>query len=131
MVRFFGGPPPGLYKKMMYFLAKHLVYTEDYLNHKKDFIYGDKYTAADCLLTVLLHRVNEMRFYNVFDGKILPNITKYWDTISSRPSYKEAIIDYETGEWEPVLEALYGDGPNDHNDFLWENNINNILNKEN
>ena len=54
---------------MMYFLAKHLVYTENYLNHGKEFIYGDKYTAADCLLTVLLHRVNEMRFYDVFDGK--------------------------------------------------------------
>ena len=107
MVRFFGGPPPGLYKKMMYFLAKHLVYTEDYLNHGKEFIYGDKYTAADCLLTVLLHRVNEMRFYNVFDGKILPNITKYWSMVSSRPSYKEAIIDYETGEWKRIRGLIW------------------------
>ncbi len=130
MVRIFRGPPPGLYEKMMYFLAKHLVYTENYLNHGKEFIYGDKYTAADCLLTVLLHRVNEMRFYNVFDGKILPNITKYWSMVSSRPSYKEAIIDYETGEWKPELQALYGDGANTFSGLL-ENNINNILNKEN
>ena len=120
MVRFFGGPPPGLYKKMMYFLAKHLVYTEDYLNHGKEFIYGDKYTAADCLLTVLLHRVQEMRFLGVVDGNELPNIAKYWNTISSRPSYKEGILDYQTGEWVPVLEDLYGNGPNDHNDFLWD-----------
>ena len=65
MVRFFGGPPPGLYEKMMYFLAKHLVYTENYLNHGKTYIYGDDYTAADCLLTPLLHRVNEMRFHEI------------------------------------------------------------------
>ena len=117
-------------EKMMYFLAKHLVYTENYLNHGKEFIYGDKYTAADCLLTVLLHRVNEMRFYDVFDGKILPNISKYWSMVSSRPSYKEAIIDYETGEWKPELVALYGDGANTFSGLL-ENNINNILNKEN
>ena len=119
MVRFFGGPPPGLYEKMMYFLAKHLVYTENYLNHGKTYIYGDNYTAADCLLTPLLHRVNEMRFHDVFDGTKFPNLSKYWDTISKRPSYKEAIINYETGEWKPVLEDLYGDGPNLYNDLLW------------
>ena len=130
MVRLLGGPPPGLYKKMMYFLAKHLVYTENYLKHGKEFIYGDKYTAADCLLTVLLHRVYEMRFYDVFDGKMLPNISKYWNTVSTRPSYKEAIIDYETGEWKPELDALYGDGANTYSEILIDN-INKILNKEN
>ena len=119
MVRLFSGPPPGLYKKMMSFLAKHLVYTENYLNHGKKYIYGDEYTAADCLLTPLLHRVNEMRFHGVFDGTEFPNLSKYWDTISSRPSYKEGIIDYETGEWKPVLEDLYGNGPNTYNDLLW------------
>ncbi len=119
MVRLFGGPPPGLYEKMMSFLAKHLVYTENYLNHGKTFIYGDNYTAADCLLTPLLHRVNEMRFHGVFDGIKFPNLSKYWDTISKRPSYREAIINYETGEWKPVLEDLYGDGPNLYNDLLW------------
>ena len=119
MVRFFGGPPPGLYEKMMSLLAKHLVYTENYLNHGKTYIYGDNYTAADCLLTPLLHRVNEMRFHGVFDGTKFPNLSKYWDTISKRPSYKEAIINYETGEWKPVLEDLYGDGPNLYNDLLW------------
>ena len=119
MVRLFGGPPPGLYEKMMSFLAKHLVYTENYLNHGKTYIYGNDYTAADCLLTPLLHRVNEMRFHGVFDGSKFPNLSKYWNTISKRPSYKEAIINYETGEWKPVLEELYGDGPNLYNDLLW------------
>ena len=119
MVRLLGGPPPGVYKKMMAFLAKHLIYTENYLNHGKDFIYGDLYSAADCCLTALLHRVQEMRFYGVFDGKKLPNLSKYWNNISSRPSYTEAIINYETGEWKPELVALYGEGPNDHNDLLW------------
>ena len=119
MVRLLGGPPPGVYKKMMAFLAKHLIYTENYLNHGKDFIYGDLYSAADCCLTALLHRVQEMRFYGVFDGKKLPNLSKYWNNISSRPSYTEAIINYETGEWKPELIGLYGEGPNDHNDLLW------------
>ena len=119
MVRLLGGPPPGVYKKMMSFLAKHLIYTENYLNHGKQFIYGDSYSAADCCLTALLHRVQEMRFYGVFDGKKLPNLSKYWNNISSRPSYTEAIINYETGEWKPELIGLYGDGPNDHNDLLW------------
>ena len=126
MVRLLGGPPPGVYKKMMAFLAKHLIYTENYLNHGKDFIYGDLYSAADCCLTALLHRVQEMRFYGVFDGKKLPNLSKYWNNISSRPSYTEAIINYETGEWKPELIALYGEGPNDHNDLLWTE-INKLL----
>ena len=120
IVRILGGPPPGVYKKMMASLAKHLVYIENYLDHKKDFIYGDFYTAADCCLTALLHRVQEMKFFDVVDGNELPNIAKYWVTISSRPSYKEGILDYQTGEWAPVLEGLYGNGPNDHNDFLWD-----------
>ena len=120
LVRILGGPPPGIYKKMMASLAKHLVYIENFLDHKKDFIYGDFYTAADCCLTALLHRVQEMRFFGVVDGNELPNIAKYWNTISSRPSYKEGILDYQTGEWVPVLEDLYGNGPNDHNDFLWD-----------
>ena len=119
LVRLLGGPPPGVYKKMMSFLAKHLIYTENYLNHGKQFIYGDSYSAADCCLTALLHRVQEMRFYGVFDGKKLPNLSKYWNNISSRPSYTEAIINYETGEWKPELIGLYGEGPNDHNDLLW------------
>ena len=119
MVRLLGGPPPGVYKKMMSFLAKHLIYTENYLNHGKQFIYGDSYSAADCCLTALLHRVQEMRFYGVFDGKKLPNLSKYWNNISSRPSYTEAIINYETGEWKPELIGLYGEGPNDHNALLW------------
>ena len=126
MVRLLGGPPPGVYKKMMSFLAKHLIYTENYLNHGKQFIYGDSYSAADCCLTALLHRVQEMRFYGVFDGKKLPNLSKYWNNISSRPSYKEAIINYETGEWKPELIGLYGEGPNDHNDLLWTE-INKLL----
>ena len=119
MVRMFGGPPPGLYKKMMFFLAKHLVYTENYLNHGKTFIYGEEYSAADCLLTPLLHRVQEMRFHGVFDANNFPNLSRYWDTISERPSYKEAIINYETGEWKTEIEKLYGDGPNLYNDLLW------------
>ena len=67
-----------------------------------------------------------MRFNGVFDGEKLPNLSKYWNNISSRPSYMEAIISYETGEWKPELEALYGDGPNDHNDLLWTE-INKLL----
>ena len=106
IVRILGGPPPGVYKKMMASLAKHLVYVENYLDHKKDFIYGDFYTAADCCLTALLHRVQEMKFFDVVDGNELPNIAKYWVTISSRPSYKEGILDYQTGEWAPVLDGL-------------------------
>ena len=47
-----------------------------------------------------------MRFFGVVDGNELPNIAKYWNTISSRPSYKEGILDYQTGEWVPVLEDL-------------------------
>ena len=61
---------------------------------------------------------------------MLPNISKYWNTVSTRPSYKEAIIDYETGEWKPELDALYGDGANTYSEILIDN-INKILNKEN
>ena len=67
-----------------------------------------------------------MRFFGVFDGEKLQNLSKYWNNISSRPSYAEAITNYETGEWKPELIALYGDGPNDHNDLLWTE-INNLL----
>ena len=55
------------------------------------------------------------KFWEVF-----PYLKKYWETISNRNSYKEGILDYVTGEWEPEINKLYGDGPNTYNDLLWE-----------
>jgi hypothetical protein len=56
----------------------------------------------------------------------LPNLKSYWETISTRYSYKEGILDYVTGDWEPEIIKLYGDGPNIHNDLAWSE-INNLL----
>ena len=81
---------------------------------------GDKYTAIDCCMTSLLHRVQEMRFGSVFESNKLPYLKKYWETLSNRNSYKEGILDYVTGEWEPEINKLYGDGANTYNDLLWE-----------
>ena len=120
LLRILGKPPRSLNKKMALMLARHLVTIEAVLSHQREFMMGDKYTAIDCCMTSLLHRVQEMRFGSVFESNKLPYLKKYWETISNRNSYKEGILDYVTGEWEPEINKLYGDGPNTYNDLLWE-----------
>ncbi|MDC0181143.1 glutathione S-transferase N-terminal domain-containing protein [Pseudomonadota bacterium] len=120
LLRILGKPPTSLNKKMTIMLAQHLITIEAALNHQKEFMMGDKYTAIDCCMTSLLHRVQEMRFSSVFESNKLPYLKKYWETLSNRNSYKEGILDYVTGEWEPEINKLYGDGANTYNDLLWE-----------
>ena len=120
LLRILGKPPTSLNKKMTIMLAQHLITIEAALNHQKEFMMGDKYTAIDCCMTSLLHRVQEMRFSSVFESNKLPYLKKYWETLSNRNSYKEGILDYVTGEWEPEINKLYGDGANTYNDLLWD-----------
>ena len=126
LVRLLGKPPTALYKKFVLNLANHILTIEDFLSHKKDFMLGETYSAADCCMASLMHRINEVRFGSLLESDKLPNLRKYWKIISSRPSYKEGIIAYQTGEWAPEIEKLYGNGPNTYNDLLWSE-INKLL----
>tara|TARA_Y100000389_G_C17355338_1_gene460754 strand:- start:158 stop:1030 length:873 start_codon:yes stop_codon:yes gene_type:complete len=129
LLRILGKPPKSLSQKMAVMLAKHLLTIEGVLSHQKKFIMGDSYTAIDCCMTSILHRIQEMRFDSVLKSDKLPNLKNYWETLSSRSSYKEGILDYATGEWEPEITALYGDGPNEYDDLVWSE-INNSFLKE-
>ena len=126
MLRILGKPPKNLEINMVKMLAKHLLKIEQTLNHKKGFMMGDDYTAIDSCMASILHRVQEMRFGSLLDSDKLPNLKAYWNNISSRDSYKVGILDYVTGDWEPEIIKLYGDGPNIHNDLAWSE-INNLL----
>ena len=117
LLRILGKPPEKLSKKMALNLSKHLVYIEDILKHEKPFMMGDQYTAIDSCMTSILHRINEMRFTNLLTSEYLPNIAKYWKIIQARPSYKEGILDYVTGEWEIEIQSLYGNGSNKYEDL--------------
>ena len=117
LLRILGKPPERLCKKMALALSKHLVYIEDILKHEKPFMMGDQYTAIDSCMTSILHRINEMRFTNLLTNENLPNIAKYWKIIQARPSYKEGILDYVTGEWEIEIQSLYGNGSNTYEDL--------------
>lgn len=117
LLRILGKPPEKLSKKMALALSKHLVYIEDILKHEKPFMMGDQYTAIDSCMTSILHRINEMRFTNLLTSENLPNIAKYWKIIQARPSYKEGILDYVTGEWEIEIQSLYGNGSNKYEDL--------------
>ena len=117
LLRILGKPPEKLSKKMALALSKHLVYIEDILKHEKPFMMGDQYTAIDSCMTSILHRINEMRFTNLLTNENLPNIAKYWKIIQARPSYKEGILDYVTGEWEIEIQSLYGSGSNKYEDL--------------
>ena len=117
LLRILGKPPEKLCKKMVLALSKHLVYIEDILKHEKPFMMGDQYTAIDSCMTSILHRINEMRFTNLLTSENLPNIAKYWKIIQARPSYKEGILDYVTGEWEIEIQSLYGNGSNKYEDL--------------
>lgn len=117
LLRILGKPPEKLSKKMALALSKHLVYIEDILKHEKPFMMGDQYTAIDSCMTSILHRINEMRFTNLLTSEYLPNIAKYWKIIQARPSYKEGILDYVTGEWEIEIQSLYGNGSNKYEDL--------------
>jgi glutathione S-transferase len=120
LLRILGKPPSSLSQKMAMMLAKHLLTIEETLSHQKEFMMGDDYTAIDCCMTSILHRVQEMRFGSVFESDKLPNLRQYWKTISGRNSYKKGILDYVTGEWEPEIIKLYGDGANTYDDLLWQ-----------
>lgn len=117
LLRILGKPPEKLSKKMALALSKHLVYIEDILKHEKPFMMGDQYTAIDSCMTSILHRINEMRFTNLLTNENLPNIAKYWKIIQARPSYKEGILDYVTGEWEIEIQSLFGNGSNKYEDL--------------
>lgn len=117
LLRILGKPPERLCKKMALALSKHLVYIEDILKHEKPFMMGDQYTAIDSCMTSILHRINEMRFTNLLTSENLPNLAKYWKIIQARPSYKEGILDYVTGEWEIEIQSLYGNGSNKYEDL--------------
>jgi len=117
LLRILGKPPEKLCKKMALALSKHLVYIEDILKHEKPFMMGDQYTAIDSCMTSILHRINEMRFTNLLTSENLPNIAKYWKIIQARPSYKDGILDYVTGEWEIEIQSLYGNGSKKYEDL--------------
>ena len=117
LLRILGKPPEKLSKKMALKLSKHLVYIEDILKHEKPFMMGDQYTAIDSCMTSILHRINEMRFSNLLTSENLPNIANYWKIIQARPSYKEGILDYVTGEWEIEIQSLFGNGSNKYEDL--------------
>lgn len=117
LLRILGKPPERLCKKMALALSKHLVYIEDILKHEKPFMMGDQYTSIDSCMTSILHRINEMRFTNLLTSENLPNLAKYWKIIQARPSYKEGILDYVTGEWEIEIQSLYGTGSNKYEDL--------------
>ena len=128
LLRILGKPPKSLSEKMTVMLAKHLLTIEEVLSHQKKFMMGDAYTAIDCCMTSILHRVQEMRFGSVLMSDKLPNLKNYWETLSSRYSYQAGILDYVTGEWAPEITALYGDGPSEYDDLVWSE-INNLLAK--
>ena len=117
LLRILGKPPEKLSKKMALALSKHLISIENILKHEKPFMMGDQYTAIDSCMTSILHRINEMRFTNLLTSENLPNIAKYWKIIQARPSYKEGILDYVTGEWEIEIQSLYGSGSNKYEDL--------------
>ena len=117
LLRILGKPPEKLSKKMALALSKHLISIENILKHEKPFMMGDQYTAIDSCMTSILHRINEMRFTNLLTSENLPNLSKYWKIIQARPSYKEGILDYVTGEWEIEIQSLFGNGSNKYEDL--------------
>jgi len=117
LLRILGKPPESLCKKMAIAISKHLFYIENLLKHNKPFMMGGQYTAIDCCMAAILHRINEMRFSNLLSHPKLPNLANYWNTIQARPSYQEGILDYVTGEWEIEIQKLYGNGSNKYEDL--------------
>jgi glutathione S-transferase len=117
LLRMLGKPPESLNKKMALKLATHLVKIETILSHQKEFMMGDQYTAIDACMTSLLHRVDEMRFTKLLRNNSLPYLRNYWKALMSRRSYQEGILDYVTGEWEPEIQSLFGDGPNKYEEL--------------
>ena len=70
--------------------------------------------------------LNEMRFTKLLRNNSLPNLRNYWKALMLRRSYQEGILDYVTGEWEPEIQSLFGDGPNKYEELALTE-INRIL----
>ena len=71
------------------------------------FLAGDQFTLADVVATVLLNRCVQKRAMDMFKEK--PHLTKYWERMQQRPSFKRAPIvteKYESYFWNLAPESF-------------------------
>ena len=118
ILRLIGGPPNFVEKKALSGIARGISFIETFLSHGKDYIAGD-YSSADCLLTGLLHRLEDLALQSILTSDKLPLLKNYWLRLKERPSYKTAILDWELEEWKEVKEKLYGCEDNPKINFFW------------
>ena len=118
MLRLLGKPPNAIYKRSITGIAKGILFVENVLSHGKDYLVGD-YSAADCLLTDLLHRLEDIALHSVLVSNRVPFIRDYWSRVKERKSYKTAILDWELDEWREVKAQLYGREENPETYFFW------------
>lgn len=86
---------PDMLKRAEEQLVQLLDDVETQLN-EGTYLAGDELTMADVMLIPVLARI---MLLNLEDEYILcrPNITKYWEVVKQRPSYKKVIGRYFTG----------------------------------
>ena len=78
-----------------------------------------EYSVADVILSVLFHRLEITAFHKVLASEKFPNVKSYWNSLKKRPSYTEAIINFEEEEWTDSKTHLYGAQENPEIEYFW------------
>ena len=77
-------------------LDKHLKKMKAINGNKATWICGNKFTLADITWMPLLHRLFMARIgFVLINEKCNTNVYIYWKRLQKRPSYKNAILNYE------------------------------------
>ena len=70
----------------------HLDELEEHLGHGQPWICGEDFTLADISWVVVLERLNEADWADVFWAKgQRPRVAAYWERLTKRPSYEAAL----------------------------------------
>lgn len=117
MLRITGKAPAHIHKTVIKGVAQGLVAVERLLDHQQDYLLGD-YSMVDAMLTVHLHRLEDVRLDSVLESCELINLKAWLQRIQQRPSYQQAMLDYHSPDFRLAIEEVYGDEPNPHLELL-------------
>lgn len=111
MLRIFGGAPAIAHKKAIAGVAQGLVKVDRLLDHNKDYLLGN-YSIVDTMLTVHLHRLEDVKLGSVLVSGELANISAWWRRIQQRPSYQQAMLDFHSPDFRSAISEVYPDNAN-------------------
>lgn len=102
--------PQSVVKSSISTLAKGLVRIDRQLEQSQGpWLFG-KFSQIDVTFMAVFHRLEDVNLIAALDHSALIHISDYWERLQSRPSYKEAILDWHNDWARHGFETVYGGG---------------------